>query len=84
VTAGVHLYDDAGKLITFDFHWERLTDPPREIAPGESVSVRMSLPPQTAGQYLLEVDCVAAGVAWFAQLGSQPARLAVEVVRADV
>lgn len=84
VTAGVHLYDEAGKLITFDFHWERLTDPPREIAPGESVSVRMPLPPQAAGRYLLEVDCVAAGVAWFAQLGSQPAQLAVEVIRADV
>jgi len=84
VALGTHLYDDGGKLITFDLHWERLTDPPREIAAGESVSVRMSLPPQATGRYLLEVDCVASGVAWFAQLGSQTARLAVEVIPADV
>jgi hypothetical protein len=44
----------------------------------------MSLPPQSAGRYSLEMDCVAAGVAWFAQLGSRPAQLALEVVRADV
>jgi hypothetical protein len=44
----------------------------------------MSLPPQTAGKYVLEIDCVAAGVAWFAQLGSQPAQLPLEVIRADV
>jgi SAM-dependent methyltransferase len=84
VALGAHLHDVAGKLITFDLHWERLTEPPREIAPGETVRVRMSLPPQTVGSYTLEIDCVAAGVAWFAQLGSRPAQLALEVVRADV
>lgn len=84
VAIGAHLHDAAGKLITFDLHWERLTDPPREIVPGETVSVRMSLPAQPAGRYLLEIDCVSAGVSWFAQLGSQPARLTVDVVRADV
>jgi SAM-dependent methyltransferase len=84
VAIGSHLHDAAGKLITFDLHWERLTDPPREIAPGEMTRVRMSLPAQSPGRYLLEIDCVSAGVAWFAQLGSQPARLTVDVVRADV
>ena len=84
VALGAHLHDRTGKLITFDLHWERLTEPPREIAPGETVRVRMSLPPQAAGRYTLEIDCVAAGVAWFAQLGSRPAQLALEVVRADV
>lgn len=84
VAAGAHLYEAAGKLITFDLHWERLTDPPREIAPGETVTVRISLPPQPAGKYLLEIDCVAARVTWFAQAGSQPAQLAVDVVAPDV
>ena len=46
--------------------------------------VRISLPAQPPGRYLLEIDCVAAGVSWFAQLGSQPARLTVDVIRADV
>jgi SAM-dependent methyltransferase len=84
VALGAHLHDITGKLITFDLHWERLTEPPREIAPGETVRVRMSLPPQAAGRYSLEIDCVAAGVAWFAQLGSRPAQLPLEVARADV
>jgi SAM-dependent methyltransferase len=84
VAAGAHLYDGAGKLITFDLHWERLTEPPREIAPGESVTVRITLPPQAAGKYVIEIDCVAARVTWFAQAGSQPARLAVDVVATDV
>jgi SAM-dependent methyltransferase len=84
VALGTHLYDGTGRLITFDLHWERLTDPPREIVPGETVHVRMSLPPQTPGRYTLEIDCVAAGVAWFAQLGSRPLQLALEVVRGDV
>jgi SAM-dependent methyltransferase len=84
VALGAHLHDVSGKLITFDLHWERITEPPREIAPGETVRVRMSLPAQPAGGYTLEIDCVAAGVAWFAQLGSRPARLALEVARADV
>jgi ubiquinone/menaquinone biosynthesis C-methylase UbiE len=84
VAAGAHLHDADGKLLTFDLHWERLTDPPREIVPGETVTVRMSLPPLQAGRYVLEIDCVAAGVAWFAQLGSQSAQLPLEVVRADV
>ena len=84
VAIGAHLHDAAGKLITFDLHWERLTDPPREIAPGEVTRVRISLPAQPPGRYLLEIDCVAAGVSWFAQLGSQPARLTLDVVRADV
>jgi SAM-dependent methyltransferase len=84
VALGAHLHDVTGKLITFDLHWERLTEPPREIAPGETVRVRMSLPPQPAGRYTLEIDCVAAGVAWFAQLGSRPAQLALEVAHADV
>jgi SAM-dependent methyltransferase len=84
VALGAHLHDITGKLIAFDLHWERLTEPPREIAPGETVRVRMSLPAQSAGRYTLEIDCVAAGVAWFAQLGSRPAQLRLEVVRADV
>jgi SAM-dependent methyltransferase len=84
VALGAHLHDDAGRLITFDLHWERLTDPPREISPGETVGIQVSLPPQPPGRYVLEIDCVAAGVAWFAQLGSRPARVTVDVKRADV
>ena len=80
VALGTHLYDEAsGALVTFDFHVEPLTDPPREIPPGETVRCRVTLPPIAAGRYRLELDCVASHVTWFAQVGSKPATLLLEV-----
>jgi hypothetical protein len=80
VALGTHLYDASGALVSFDFHTEPLTNPPREIAPGETVRVRVTLPPIGAGHYRLELDCVAAHVTWFAQAGSRPAVLVLEVL----
>ena len=80
VSVGVHVYDAAGKLLEFDCVRQRLADPPREISPGETVTCRLALPPRPAGRYILEVDCVASKVTWFAQVGSTPARVAVDVV----
>jgi SAM-dependent methyltransferase len=77
VAVGVHVYDQAGQLLEFDLVRQRLTDPPREIAPGETVTCRLVLPPRAPGRYILEIDCVAARVTWFAQIGSAPARLPV-------
>jgi 2-polyprenyl-3-methyl-5-hydroxy-6-metoxy-1,4-benzoquinol methylase len=80
VALGAHLYDEAsGALVTFDFHVEPLTDPPREIPPGETVRRRMTLPSIAPGRYRLELDCVASHVTWFAQAGSKPATLLLEV-----
>ena len=59
--------------MSFDFHTGPLTDPPREIAPGETVRCRLTLPSVAPGRYRLELDCVAAHVTWFAQAGSRPA-----------
>jgi hypothetical protein len=41
----------------------------------------LTLPPIARGRYRLEVDCVASHVTWFAQVGSKPATLVVEVTR---
>jgi SAM-dependent methyltransferase len=82
VAVGVHLYDTSGKLIAFDMQRQRLTEPSREIAPGETVGCRLSLPAPRPGRYVLELDCVASKVIWFAQVGSAPARLPVEVLAA--
>jgi 2-polyprenyl-3-methyl-5-hydroxy-6-metoxy-1,4-benzoquinol methylase len=82
VTLGAHLYSDDGKLITFDFHRQAMSAPAREIVPGEMLTMRVALPPQAPGRYLIELDCVAANVTWFAQVGSLPARIVVDV-RAD-
>lgn len=79
VALGVHLYDGSGNLLAFDVRRQRLTEPPREIAPGETVACRVELPPQRAGRYILELDCVASKVSWFAQVGSPPLRLPIEV-----
>jgi SAM-dependent methyltransferase len=78
VTLGAHLYDASG-LVTFDVQREPLADPPRDIQPGESVQRRIRLPPQQPGRYVVELDCVASGVNWFAQLGSRPERVPVDV-----
>ena len=77
VGLGLHLFDASGSLLSFDFHVAPLTDPPREIAPGETVSCRVPLPPLQPGRYHLEIDCVAAGVTWFAQRGSKTVLLDV-------
>jgi SAM-dependent methyltransferase len=82
VALGTHLYDGSGTLVSFDFHCAPLTDPPREIQPGETVRRRVTLPPIAAGRYRLEVDCVASHVTWFALVGSRPATLELVVVAA--
>jgi ubiquinone/menaquinone biosynthesis C-methylase UbiE len=79
VGLGTHLYDAAGSLLAFDFHVAPLTQPPREIAPGEVVSCRLTLPPLSPGAYRLELDCVASHVTWFAQTGSKTVTIELSV-----
>jgi SAM-dependent methyltransferase len=79
VSLGAHLYDASGALVAFDFRTQPLTDPPRDIAPGEAVSLRLTLPSLEPGRYRLELDCVAEHVTWFAQAGSRPVTMTVTV-----
>ena len=79
VALGCHLYDGSGKLLTFDHHWARLTEPPRPIAPGETLTIEIELPPLPPGSYELEFDCVAQKIAWFTQVGSKTARVRLTV-----
>jgi SAM-dependent methyltransferase len=79
VALGTHLYDSSGALVSFDFHTEPLTSPPREIPPGQTVRCRVTLPSIPTGRYRLDLDCVAAHVTWFAQAGSRPVELDVEI-----
>lgn len=69
VALGVHLYDASRRLVRFDYHVESL-ERQHTIAPGEKVQCRAVLPALKAGRYLLEFDCVASRVIWFAQVGS--------------
>jgi 2-polyprenyl-3-methyl-5-hydroxy-6-metoxy-1,4-benzoquinol methylase len=79
VAVGAHLYDAAGAIVNFDFCSQPPSDPVREIAPGETLKTPVTLPALPTGRYLVEFDCVAAGVTWFAQQGSRPVRLALDV-----
>jgi ubiquinone/menaquinone biosynthesis C-methylase UbiE len=82
VALGAHVYDPSGRLLAFDACRQSLTEPPREIGPGEAVSCRLRVPPQPAGRYVLELDCVSSKVVWFAQVGSAPPRITVDIVPA--
>jgi hypothetical protein len=79
VACGAHLYDGAGTLLEFDAEVVPIGDPPREVSPGESVALHLTLPPQSAGEYIVELDCVASQVSWFAPLGSRPVRMSFTV-----
>ena len=76
VMIGGHLYTPEGRLLRFDYAWQGL---PRALSPQEEVTVTFDLPPLDPGRYLIELDCVANQIAWFAQVGSTPARIEVEV-----
>jgi hypothetical protein len=81
VNLGVHLYDDAGTLLNLDYFREPLTAAPgRLVQPGESLELSFDLPAPRSGRYILEFDLVSEGVSWFANTGSRPTRISVEVV----
>lgn len=80
VLLGVHLYDGAGNRLQFDIARQAISANGEAFAPGATAHARLTLPPQAAGRYIVEFDCVAADVIWFAQCGSHPARLRVEVL----
>ncbi|HEX2123285.1 MAG TPA: hypothetical protein VHL59_16760, partial [Thermoanaerobaculia bacterium] len=75
VVLGGHLYAENGRLLRFDYAWQAI---PRALAPQEEVTFDFELPPLEPGRYTIELDCVANKVTWFAQVGSQPARFAID------
>lgn len=76
VTLGCKLHDASGTLL--DLNYAR-ADLPRPLAPAESATFDVDLPPLPAGRYIFEFDCVAEFVAWFGQTGSEVRRVEVGV-----
>jgi 2-polyprenyl-3-methyl-5-hydroxy-6-metoxy-1,4-benzoquinol methylase len=77
VCLGVHLYA-GNELVTFDHYWEPF---PNGLPAGEAAELEFQLPPLAPGAYVLEFDCVAQNVAWFATNGSATKRLALDIRR---
>ena len=46
----------------------------------EAASCRLTLPGLDSGRYRIEIDCVAERVAWFAQAGSPPAVVTLDII----
>jgi SAM-dependent methyltransferase/uncharacterized protein (DUF3820 family) len=71
VMLGAHLLDAQRRLLALDHARAPL---PRDVAPGDAIEIEMAVPvPSSAGRYLIEIDLVAEGIAWFAALGSPTA-----------
>jgi SAM-dependent methyltransferase len=79
VSLGYHVYDAAGTLRQTEIVPVALKDGFMEVSPAEIVTLTITLPGLSAGRYTLEIDCVADRVGWFAQLGSRPARVDIQV-----
>ncbi len=82
VSVGNHWRSADGALLSNDDGRARL---PHDVAPGETVEVLLPVTvPVRPGAYVLEVDVVQEGVAWFAERGSATARLAAEAEEGSV
>ncbi len=76
VALGCHLHDAEARLLDLDYGRVVLPFP---LDPGHEASFDAVFPPLDAGRYILELDCVAEKVAWFAQTGSTPTRITIDV-----
>jgi predicted small secreted protein len=78
VNLGDHWKDKDGKDVKID---ERVAMP-HDVAPGAEVERALVVKaPDKEGDYVLELDMVQEGVAWFSQKGSEPLKLNIKVTR---
>ena len=76
---GAHLHAAARGAPAIDYDWCRGALP-RDVLPGETVTVEVELPAiHEPGEYRAVFDVVAEGVLWFAQRNSPTAELGIEV-----
>jgi SAM-dependent methyltransferase len=74
VSLGCHLHKGAN-LVAFDYHWQAFSR--GLVEPEETVELKFDLPGLAAGEYMIEFDCVANRICWFAQVGSRPFRVQI-------
>lgn len=77
VALGGHLRDASGALLSLDWFRAPL---PQPVAQAELIDLVCQLPlPERSGRYLVELDLVDEGIAWFATHGSQVVTLQLTV-----
>ena len=76
-----HILSEKGSMIRFE---NPRVPFPHPVRPGDSISAAMLISPASAGipagRYIFEFDLVCEGAAWFADRGSAPRRVPVEVL----
>ena len=78
VMLGNHWRDEAGAEVRYD---DGRAMVPNGLAPGEQVQLTIEVnTPPSAGRFILELDLVQEGVAWFGDKGSQILRANIDVV----
>src|SRR5215469_5475595 len=76
IVLSYHWLDDRGNAIV----WDGVRTPLPAVEPGETVSVEAAvLAPIPPGRYGFAFDLVAEDIAWFAELGNDPATADVDV-----
>lgn len=76
---GAHLFRGESGDTLLDYDWFRC-ELPRDVGPGESVEIRLVLPPiHDRGTYLVAIDLLVEQVAWFGDRESQPLYVVVTV-----
>ncbi len=81
VMLGTHLLDAQRRLLSLD---HSRTPLPRDVEPSDTIEIEAVLAaPAAAGRYLVEIDLVAEGIAWFGSLGSPTAGFELEVEAGD-
>ena len=80
VTAGDRWLRDDGLTVVNEV--DRRVALPHDLGPGEEVELQLTVTAPTApGNYVLEIDMIHEGVAWFYQRGSRPVRWNVRIER---
>ena len=69
---------DGGTVVVQDDARHPLSD---GLAQGATVRAELVVTPPGPGGHMLEVDLVEEGVCWFANMGSEPARVSIKVAR---
>jgi 4-amino-4-deoxy-L-arabinose transferase-like glycosyltransferase len=78
LNVGNHWLDQSGRELMHDDGRAPL---PRNLAPGETLELELFVnAPRVAGTYILELDMLQEGVAWFATQGSNPVRMPIRIV----